>query len=114
MFLLIRQYLNIFRCPTKYSTRDLALYGRGQAVESLKEGGRLLLDPVGHDSLQVILDHLSSSGHRLEQFSGLAPHRVHPGAPGSEQLPGFLGNLPLIDALEHEPHLVGRDRYAPF
>jgi hypothetical protein len=62
----------------------------------------------------VTLHHPGSSGHQLERFSGLAPHRVHPGAPISEQLPGFLGILPLIDALEHQPHLVGHARYAPF
>ncbi len=62
----------------------------------------------------MTINHPGSSGHRLDQFSGLAPHRVHPGAPVSEQLPGLLGILPLIDALKHQPHLVGRARHTPF
>ncbi len=39
---------------------------------------------------------------------------MHPGAPVSEQLPGLLGIPPFIDALKHQPHLVGHARYAPF
>jgi hypothetical protein len=46
----------------------------------------------------VTLDHSGSSGHRLEQFSGLSPHRLHPRAPVSEQLPGLPDILPLVDA----------------
>ena len=62
----------------------------------------------------MTLDHSGSSGHRLEQFSGLAPHRVHPGAPVSEQLPGLLGILTLVDALKHQPHLVSHACHTPF
>ena len=69
---------------------------------------------MGQDPLQVTLDHPGSSGHRLEQFSGLSPHRVHPSTPVSEQLPGLLGILPLVDALKHQPHLVSHARHTSF
>ncbi len=69
---------------------------------------------MGQDSVQVPFDHPGCSGHRLELFSGLAPHRVHPVAPVSEQLSGLLGILPFIDALKHQPHLVGHACHAPF
>jgi hypothetical protein len=69
---------------------------------------------MGQDPLQVPLDHSGSSGHRLEQLSGLSPHRVHRSAPVSEQLPGLLGILPLVDNLKHQPHLVSHTRHTPF
>ncbi len=72
------------------------------------------MSKVGQDSLQVAFDHPNSSGHRLKQFSGFAPHRVHLGAPVSEQLSGLLGILPFIDALKHQPHLVGHACHTPF
>ena len=93
---------------------SLTLHGREQAVETLHEGGRQTSSPMGLDPLQVTLDHPGGSGHRLEQFSGLSPHRVHPGAPVSEQLRGLLGILTLVDALKHQPHLVSHARHTPF
>jgi len=65
-------------------------------------------------TLEVTLDRPSTSGHRPEQFFGLAPHRLHPTAPVSELLPGLLGILSLVNALKHQLHLVGDARYAPF
>jgi hypothetical protein len=58
------------------------------------------------DPLQVNLHHFSNSGRRLEQFSGLSPHRVHPSTPVSQQLLGLPGILTLVDVLKHQPHLV--------
>ena len=69
---------------------------------------------MSRDSLQVPLYHPGSSVHWLEQFFGLPPHRVHPIALFSEQLPSLPNILPLVDALKHQPHLVGHARHAPF
>jgi hypothetical protein len=69
---------------------------------------------MGLDPLQVTLDYPGGSGHSLEQYSGWPPHRVHPGAPVLEQLPSFLGILPLIDALKHQPYSVGHAGCRPF
>ncbi len=92
----------------------LALHSREQAVEYPHEGGGQTSSPMGQDPLQVTFDHPGSSGHRLEQFSGLSSHRVHPGAPVSEQLPGLLGILPFLETLKHQPHLVSHARHTPF
>jgi hypothetical protein len=59
-------------------------------------------------------NHPGDSGHRFEQLTGLLPHRPHPRAPVPGQLPGFLHILPFIDALKHQPHLVGHVRHTPF
>ena len=69
---------HVFHRPVPAS---LTLHGREQAVETLHEGGGQTSSPMGQDPLQMTLDHSGSSGHRLEQFSGLAPHRVHRNRP---------------------------------
>ena len=69
---------------------------------------------MGQGYLQVTLDHLDSSGHRLYQFSGLAPDRVHPSDPFSEQISGLLGIFPVVATLKHEPYLISHTRRTPF
>jgi hypothetical protein len=39
---------------------------------------------------------------------------VHPDAPDSQQLPGLLGILPLVDAFKPKPHLVSHARQTWF
>ena len=69
---------------------------------------------MGQDSLHVPFDHPGRSRHGLEQLPGLLPHRLHPSAPVPEHFFGDLGVLPLIDALKHQPHLVGHACHTPF
>jgi hypothetical protein len=102
---------HVFHCPIPAS---FALHSREQAVESLHEGGGQPLGPVGQDAFQMPFDHPGDSGHRFEHLPGLVTHRPHPRAPVAEQLPGFLHILPFIDALKHQPHLVGHARHTPF
>ncbi len=59
-------------------------------------------------------DHPGDSGHRFEHLPGLVTHRPHPRAPIAEQLPALRHILPFIDALKHQPHLVGHARHTPF
>ncbi len=46
--------------------------------------------------------------------SPVCPASPAPNARVSEQLPGLHRILPLVDALKHQPHLVGHARHAPF
>ncbi len=68
----------------------LALRSREQAVESLHEGGRNFLGPVGQNSRQIPFDQSGDSDPRFEQLTGLIPDCPPPSAPVDKQLPGFL------------------------
>lgn len=59
-------------------------------------------------------DHSDSSGYWLEHFCGWLSHRMHPSAPVPEQLRYFTTILPLLDSLQHQPHLLGHARHTPF
>ncbi len=95
-------------------TVDLALHSREQAVESLLEGRRQSLSPMGQNTLRVAFDHPSGTGHWLERLPGLLPHRLATRAPVPEQLLSFSHILPLVDTLKHLPHLVGHAPDTPF
>ena len=69
---------------------------------------------MGQDSLHVSFDHPGRSRHGLEQLPGLLPNRLHPSAPVPEHFLGDLDVLPLINALKHQPDLLGHTRHAPF
>jgi hypothetical protein len=59
-------------------------------------------------------DHPGSLGHRLEQFSCLFPNLPHPRAPVAEQFSGDPDVPTFVDALKHQPHLLGHARHTSF
>ena len=69
---------------------------------------------LGQTSFELPCVHPGDSGLRFKQITGLPSYRPHPRTPGAAQLPGFLHMLPIIDALEHQEHLVGRTPPTPF